>query len=147
EKERDGKKVFVTTQDMELKVLRDGTVVTLRMGAGCEELADGTILAVSATQYLGSMKVTLYGKVERDKLIIHAGDGKELKRLPWDDTAIGLYAQERIWKDKKVEPGDRLRFTNFELMLEKALLARGVVGQREETDVLEVKKDDPKAKA
>jgi hypothetical protein len=147
EVQRGQQKLLVTTQDMSLKILRDGAVVTLRMEAGCEEKSDGSIVSVSATQYLGPAKLTIIGKVTGRELVVQSADGKELKRLPWDDKAIGLYAQDRLWKDKRVKPGDKFQFTNFELLIEKALLARATVGEMDETDVLEQKKDDPKGKA
>src|SRR5262249_23403846 len=109
--------------------------------------ADGTVVGVSSTQILGPVKIVALGKVEGKQLVVRGADGKELERLPWDDTAVGLYAQERMWQQKKVKPGDRFNFTNYELAIKKALLVRVVVGEMEDADVLEVKKDDPKAKA
>jgi hypothetical protein len=142
--ERDGKKLFKTTQAMKLKVRRDMKVVELTMENTVEETADGTVVGVSMLS--GPAKVTLNGRVEGDKLIVQGEGGRELKRLPWDANAIGLYAQDRTWKEKKVKPGDRFAFTTFELGLEKAFKMNVVVKDMEDTVVLEVNKADPKGK-
>ncbi len=147
ETERDGKKLFVTTQTMSLKVKRDGKVVELKMDNGVEETADGKVAGVAVTMYTGDKALTVTGRVEGDKLVMRGDDNRELKRLPWDATALGLYAQDRVWKEKKVKPGDRFDFTNYELSIEKAFKVNVAVKDAEETDLLEVKKDDLKGKA
>ncbi len=147
ETERDGKKLFVTTQTMNLKVKRDGKVVELKMDSGAEETADGKLVGVSVTMYTGPAKLTVTGRVEGDKLVVVGDGGRELKRLPWDADALGLFAQDRAWKEKKVKPGDHFEFTNYELAIESAFKVKVVVKGEEETDLLELNKDDPRPKA
>jgi len=144
--ERDGKKLFVTTQTMSLKVRREGNVVELKMDNGEEETSDGKVVGVVLTQYLGPAKLTVTGQVEGDNLVLRS-NGRELKKLPWDAKVLGLYAQDRIWKEKKVKPGDQFEFVNFELAVEKAFKVKVVVKDKEETDVLEVTPGEPKPKA
>jgi hypothetical protein len=146
ETERDGKKFYKTTQVMNLKVRRDMKVVEVTMENSVEETPDGKVVGVGMSMLQGPAKLALTGRVEGDKLVVFNQGGQELKRLPWDDTALGLYAQERVWKDKKVKPGDRFDFTTFELGLEKALTMRVVVKEMEDTVILEATKADPKEK-
>jgi hypothetical protein len=143
--ERDGKKLFETTQELRLKIKRDDSLVLLKMDNTVEETADGKVLGMSVTMYTPG-KMTVSGRVEGDKLVMLSG-GRELKRLPWDASSIGLYAQDRAWREKKVKAGDRFDFTTFELAIEKAFKMRVTVKNVEPTDVLEVKKGDPKMKA
>ena len=137
ETERDGKKVYITTQLMSLNVLRDKKQVELRFENGQEETADGKVLAVFMTLFQGPGKLTVNGRVKGDKLIVQA-NGAE-RELPWDPKVLGLYAQERLWKDKKVKAGDMFEFVNYELAVGKAFTVKNIVKKVEETDVLEVK--------
>ena len=147
ETERDGKKLFITTHAISLKVKRGGETVEMKMEDGVEETPEGKVVSVSTTMYTGAAKLTVTGRVEGDKLVIRGAGGRELKRLTWDANALGPYAQDRVWKEKKLKPGARFEFTNFELDIEKAFKISISVKEMEETIVLEAKKADPKAKA
>ena len=52
---------------------------------------------------------------------------------------IGLAAQERIFAEKKVKPGDQFTYLSFEPTLQVVVTQRVTVKEPEEVDVLEVK--------
>ena len=137
--ERDGKKLLACTQAMHLGVKREGNVVTVRIETGDEETADGKVVGVSLTQFAGKDKLTQTGRVEDGQLVIRTSPGDEVRKLPWDDSAIGLAAQERIFAERKVKPGDEFSYLGFEPTLQAATTVRVTVKEPEEVDVLEVK--------
>jgi hypothetical protein len=144
EVERDGKKLIRTSLAMNLKLKRYKEVVALRMETGCDETAEGKVVGVSMTQFLDKGKLTLAGEVRDGKLLVKSPNDPTGKAVPWNDDALGLYAQDRMYQQRKVKPGDRFDFLNYELALMAPLKVRVVVKDPEEVDLLEVKKDDGK---
>ncbi len=137
--ERDGKKLLASTQAMQLGVKREGAVVTIRVETGDEETADGKVVGVSMTQFAGKDKLVQTGRVEDGQLVLRTSPGDEVRKLPWDDTVIGLAAQERVFAEKKVKPGDQFTYLSFEPTLQVVVTQRVTVKGPEEVDVLEVK--------
>jgi hypothetical protein len=142
EVERDGKKLTHTSLAMNLRIKRYNEVVTLRMETGCDETAEGKVVGVWMTQYLDKGKLTQTGEVRNGKLVVRAPNDPNGKALPWNDEAIGLYAQDRMFQQRKVKPGDRFDFLNYELALTAPVKVRVAVKDPEEVDLLEVKKGD-----
>ena len=137
--ERDGTKLLDCTQAMQLGVKREGNVVTVRVETGDEETADGKVVGESLTQFAGKDKLTQTGRVEDGQLILRTSPGDEVRKLPWDDSVIGLAAQERIFADKEVKPGDQFTYLSYEPTLQVVTTMRVTVKEPEEVDVLEVK--------
>ena len=137
--ERDGKKLLSCTQAMQLGIKREGAVVTVRVETGDEETADGKVVGVSLTQFAGKDKLTATGRVEDGQLVLRTSPGDDVRKLPWDDSVIGLAAQERIFADKKAKPGDQFTYLSFEPTLQVVTTVRVTVKEPEEVDVLEVK--------
>ena len=137
--ERDGKKLLSCTQAMQLGVKREGNVVTVRVETGDEETADGKVVGVSLTQFAGKDKLTATGRVEDGQLVLRTSPGDDVRKLPWDDSVIGLAAQERIFAEKKAKPGDQFTYLSFEPTLQVVTTMRVTVKEPEEVDVLEVK--------
>lgn len=132
----DGEKVFATTLSMNLRIRRYNAVVPLRMELSLEETADGKVLGVSMTHHLDKGTVVQTGKVEGGKLWIRIGQAPRAQGFAWDDRAIGLAAQERIFKEKQVKPGDRFSYLNYELSLLTPLTLHVTVKEPEEVDLL-----------
>jgi hypothetical protein len=146
EVERGGKKVLVTTLRMNLAIKRYNSVVPVRMELTSEETADGKVLALAQTQYVGKDRLVQIGRVEGDKLVVRSGNEAEGKKLPWNDKAIGMARQDQLFREHKVKPGDRFDYLNYELALATAVPVRVTVKEVEETDLLEAKKDGMKIK-
>jgi hypothetical protein len=137
--ERDGKKLLACTQAMRLGVKREGKVVTLRVETGDEETADGQVVGVSLTQFAGDGKLTQTGRVEDGQLVLRTSASDEVRKLPWDDSVIGLARQERYFADKKAKPGDQFVYLSYEPTLQAVTTVRVTVKEAEEVDVLVVK--------
>jgi hypothetical protein len=136
--ERDGKKLFRTSQELRLTLKRYEEVSEIRMESGTEEDADGKVDAVFMTQYLQGKKLVVTGKVKGNLLRMNADNGRIEKDVPWNDEAIGMYKQERLFHDRKVKPGDELTFSSYEPTISSSVTIRATVKEEEETEVLRV---------
>ncbi len=136
--ERDGKKLYRTTLAMELSIKRYNAVVTLRMETGTEETPDGKVRRLWQTQFVDRGQTVLSGTVEGGELVVRAANDPDGRRVPWNDAVLGMYAQERLFQDKKARAGDRFEYLNYELGLLSAVKVKAVVKEPEEVDLLEV---------
>jgi hypothetical protein len=137
ELERDGKKVLRTTLAMNLTVRRYNSVVPLKIETSTDETLDGKVLGLSLTQYLDKgKKVEQTAQVEDDQLVIRTTNAADEKKVPWNKDAIGLYQQQRIFQLRKVNPGDRFEYLNYELAIPIVTTVRVTVQQPETVDVL-----------
>src|SRR5262249_35417556 len=134
--ERDGKKLFRTSQELRLTLKRYQQVGEIRMESGTEEDAEGKVDAVFMTQYLEGKKLVVTGKVNGDLLHIRGDNGRIDKDVPWNGEAIGLYKQERLFREKKAAPGDTITFSSYEPTISSSVTVRAVVRKEEQTDVL-----------
>jgi hypothetical protein len=137
--ERDGKKLFRTSQELRLTLKRYQQVAEIRMESGTEEDVDGKIAAVFMTQYQPGKKIVVTGQVEEDGLRIRDNKGMS-KLVPWNDEAVGIYRQERLFRERKVKPGDTLTYHSYEPTISSSVTIRATVKDEEETDVLRVDK-------
>jgi hypothetical protein len=139
ETERDGMKVLETTTELSLTVKRFQTVIELRMKTGTVETPDGKVLGVSMTQYLGNQRTLLMtGTVEGKQLHVQvSGMVKNDKTIPWDDQVLGLYAQQNLYKDRKVRAGDLFSYSSYEPVFASVITNQVAVKNKEEVDVLE----------
>ncbi len=113
--ERDGVKLYHTTVQLKLKVKRFRQVIQLRMDNGTIETATGHVVGTFMRQYLGEKKrLELRGTLNGNQLDLTLDGTKKLKPAPWDKKVVGLYAQERLLKKKKIKPGDEFSFRSFE---------------------------------
>jgi hypothetical protein len=130
--ERDQKKVFRTTVDLNLTMKRFKDTIHLRMETGTEETADGKVTGVFMRQYLGKKQVLhLVGTVSGKELLLRMADGPALKPAPWNDKVVGLFRQQRLFKDRKVKPGDKFEFLSFEPSVNLVVTVRAHVKELE----------------
>ncbi|HMF15248.1 MAG TPA: transglutaminase family protein, partial [Gemmataceae bacterium] len=134
--ERDGKKLFRTIQELRLTLKRYQQVGEIRMESGTEEDAEGKVDAVFMTQYLEGKKLVVTGKVNGDLLHIRGDNGRIDKDVPWNSEAIGLYRQERLFREKKAAPGDTITFSSYEPTISSSVTVHAVVRKAEQTDIL-----------
>jgi hypothetical protein len=137
EVERDGKKVYRTTQEMNLLVKRYKEVVRLRIESSVDETAEGKVVGLTLTQFTDKGKFAITGTVQNDKLVLKPEGDLKGKTLPWDDKAVGPYKQERLLAERKAKAGDKLEFLSFEPSLLTAVTVRAAVKPAEEIDLLE----------
>jgi hypothetical protein len=141
EAKRAGKKVIHTVQRINFVIKRYGSVIPIRLDQTSEETADGKVLALVTTQYLGTdRKVTMAGVVKAGKLTYAGADGTE-QTLDWHNDAVGQYWQEVVFQQKKVKAGDRFHFLAYDLMLPGSFTVRVAVKESETVDRLVPKKE------
>jgi hypothetical protein len=146
--QRDGRKIFHTTQYIHLTLKRYEGVVTARMAMTSDETADGKVVGLSSIQYLDKdRKIVQTGQVEGDKLIVRTASDPDGKEVPWNDNVIGYYGQEVLFQAHKVKAGDRFRFLEYHLQLATVLRQQVVVKDAETRPVLASDKDDAEGKA
>lgn len=140
---RDGQKYYCTTSELNLTVKRFQDTASLRMETGTEEDADGKVTAVSMRQFLGKDQETVMeGTVEGKGLRILVHDvrgGEKVERLdktnPWDESVLGLYRQQFMYKQRKVKPGDRFDYLSYEPTLTLVVKTQVMVQDFEEVVV------------
>jgi transglutaminase-like putative cysteine protease len=134
--ERDGMRLFRTSQELRLTLKRYQEVGEIRMESGTEEDADGKVDAVFMTQYLQGKKLVVTGKVKGDQLEMNIDNGRARKNVPWNEEAIGLYRQERLFRERKAKPGDLITFSSYEPTISSSVTVRAIVKKEEEIDIL-----------
>jgi len=139
--DQDGGKVLRTSLSINLAIKRYGAVVKLRVITGNDETPTGQVVGLFLTHYLDQGKVVQTGRVEGDELVVSTPTDSEGKRVPWDKRVLGLHRQQELFRERKVKPGDRFRYRNFELMLLKAVPVTVTVKEPEEVDLLKAVRD------
>jgi transglutaminase-like putative cysteine protease len=149
ERRRDGQKIYHTTRYMHLTLKRYEGVITQRLALSTDETSEGKVVGVSMTHYLDQdRKIVQSGRVEGDKLIVRTPSDPDGKAVPWDkDSVLGYYAQERLFQDRKVKAGDRIRYRDYQLPLLTAVSLQVVVKEPEEKELLAAQKDGDEVKA
>jgi hypothetical protein len=133
--ERDGKKVLITTLEMDLTIKRYNAVARLRMENGTEETESGKVLAVFMTQYLDAgQRLILKGFVEDDQLHVTVDNGRIDKKIPWNDDVIGLHKQEKLFDKRNVNPGDKIKYFSYEPTLNTVVTVRAIVKEKEQVE-------------
>lgn len=114
--EKDGKKIHKTVSELKLTLKRFKDIIELRMESGTDEDAEGRVVAIYMKQYLGKeQKRVMVGTVKGKQLHLLVDGGKTLdKKVPWNDDVVGLYRQERLFKEQNVKPGNKFSYKCFE---------------------------------
>jgi hypothetical protein len=136
--ERDGKKILRATMELNLTLKRNNDVVTLRMETGDEEDLEGHVLGVFTRHYLGKQQVLhLAGAVVGKQLLLRrlGKNGGTLKPAPWNDKVVGLARQQRLFKERRLKPGDKFDFQAFEPAVNLPVTLRAVAREQEEVAV------------
>jgi transglutaminase-like putative cysteine protease len=143
EVERDGAKFFQATVEMDLRIKRYNATVQLRMITSNEETPDGKVTAVSMTQFLDRGKqLVLKGTVEGTQLHLKVDDPPIDKKIPWNDEVIGLYRQEQLFRQRKLKPGEAVKYLSFEPSLSTVVTIHATVKSEEEVDVLQARRGE-----
>jgi hypothetical protein len=132
--------VFTTKRNIRLTVKRYGSVLPIEIEQTCTERPDGSVLTLGLNQSLGKDKQTaMTARVEGKKLLIQTGPAE--RRIDWDPSCLGLYAQEQLFVRNQLKPGDTFRFFTFELSAEILLGLKVTVKPAEEVDRLVLQGD------
>ncbi|HKA56041.1 MAG TPA: hypothetical protein VKJ47_20505, partial [Candidatus Binatia bacterium] len=131
---RPGEKRLVTVIELNLTVKRFQEKVQLRMETGTEETASGKVTAVSMRQFLGKeQQLYMRGTVQGDQLHVKVEGGRRLdKKIPWNDTVIGLGRQDQLFRERQVKPGDRFSYLTYEPTITAVVTNRVTVKEYED---------------
>ena len=68
----------------------------------------GKVTGVWMRQYQGDQQqLLIQGTVTEDQLAVTIeGKARQEKKIPWDDRVLGLYGQERLFREHKVKSGE-----------------------------------------
>ncbi len=144
--ERDGQKLFRTTKTMSLTIKRYKSVVNQRLIAATEETSDGKVVSESLTLFHDGGQITQSGRVEGDQLVVRTPSDPTGRTVPWNDKVLGLYRQERLFQDRKVKPGDRFQFLDYQLPFLSVVTMDVAVKDPQEIDILAAKKEGEASK-
>jgi transglutaminase-like putative cysteine protease len=142
EVDRNGQKILRTTVDFHLTVKRNADVVQLQAQTGTDETPEGKVVGTFMRQVLGANKERIIVGLVKGKQLELLQDGKPnvLKPAPWDDRVLGLFRQDSVLADKKVQPGDTFSFQSFEPQVNVVVRMDVAVKTREEVELLDKKK-------
>lgn len=144
DKKTSGKgEAFVTTLNMNLQIKRYGSVVSTKMDTSTTEDAQGKIQAMTLTQHLDMGEALTTARIEGSKMFVKAPGAQTEREIPFDTETIGPRKQEALLREKKVQPGDSIKYKSFEASLLMVTNIEAKVRQMEEIDVFVVDKDDP----
>lgn len=140
--ERDGQKYYHVTTKLNLAIKRNGATIQLRMDTGNEETPQGKVTGVWMRQYQGDQEqFVLTGTVREGKLEVAVeGKSRQEKKVPWDERAMGLYRQERLFQERKVQPGDRFPLFSYEPTINRVVENWVTVKDFEEVEVFKARK-------
>jgi transglutaminase-like putative cysteine protease len=128
-------KRFRTTVELHLTVKRFNDTIQLRMDTGTEEIAGGKVVGVFTRQYLGKDKLLVRtGTVKGQQLFLSEDGQAGARPVLWDDQALGLYRQHRLFQERQVKPGDRFDYVSYELAINRPVLTHVTVQGYDEVE-------------
>ena len=102
---------------------------------GSHETTAGAVTGVFMKQYVGkNQALEIQGKVNGKSLVLTLNQKNPLDPAPWNDSVIGFAKQQRLFKDKQIEPGDQFSYLAFEPSINLVVTVRG---QAKEYEVLD----------
>lgn len=128
----------VGTVELRLSVARLNDTVSLGMDTGTIESTDGKVRGTFMKQYLGKAQtLDIKGVVNGDQLVLTLANAKKpLDPAPWNDKVVGVAGQQKLFRDRKVEPGDRFSYLSFEPSINLVLTTRVDVKDFESIETL-----------
>jgi hypothetical protein len=132
--ERDGGTVHRFTQKMHLTVRRFGETARTEAVIGDETTPEGKLVGVFMSQSLGqNQRLELTGKVEGKslKVRVQGSTGTFERSIPWPDDVISLLAEQNLPRDRKLKPGERISYRQFQPIVNNVIKVDMTVGDYE----------------
>ena len=129
-------KYILAATKMELRMQRFGQTMEMRFYMADTETESGQVRGFLIRQTLSKgQELTRRGKIVGNQLVLTTEitnrEPKETK-MPWDDRVIGLYAQERLFANRRVRPHMAFDFIKFEPTFDTYLTVHVTVKDYEE---------------
>lgn len=124
------------SQKMHLTIRRFGQTARTEAIIGDETTPDGKIVGVFMSQDLGqNQRLELSGKVEGKilKVRVKGADGNDFEReIRWPDGVISLLAEQNLPRDRKLKPGERITYRQFQPIVNNVIQVDLTVGDYEQ---------------
>ena len=135
--EKDGRKLFHTTAELDLSVKRFNDTARIYMESGTDETEDGKVTGVSMRQLIAKgQELVLTGTVEDGELHVKMQGGPPMdKKIRWSPQVVGLYREQTIYQDKKVKPGDKFSYLHYEPQVNAVLPIKVKVKDSEDVSI------------
>lgn len=131
-------------EEMRLTIHRFGSPMLLQFKMTMQETPQGQVRQFTHRQTMGrDEELVRSGLVERGKLKMtkEMGDNPpEEKAYPWNDQALGLYAQEQIYCKRELKAGDQFEFRSFVPEFNAVLTTGVTIAEKQPTELLGGKK-------
>lgn len=139
---RGDRTILRATTELNLTVKRFQDTINLRMETGNDETEEGKVTSVFMKQFLGKdQQAHMIGTVADDRLHVRVTGGRKLeKTIPWNSEVLGMYAQEKMVRDRKVKPGDELSYLSYEPTVTAVVTTKVAVKDFEMVEVRGAKK-------
>jgi hypothetical protein len=149
EVDRGGQKHYETSMVLDLTLRRFKDIARQRLETGTLETADGKVLSVWMSQGLAKdQKLVLSGQVDGNQLKVKVAGTMNLERtIPWDDSVVGLYREQQLFKQYQVRPGARFRYQHYEPLINSVVTIEVAVKDHEELEINGVKEKLLRAEA
>ncbi len=138
------RKVIEASTEMDLKLVRNRQTIRQNFSVGNHETPEGRVLTTVMRQELAKdHRILIQGRVDGNQLAVRVEFGTnppEERMVPWDKEALGLYAQERLFRDKKPKPNTTFAFKRYEPVFNSVLKSTVEVKDFEEVSLLGGKK-------
>ncbi len=133
---QNGAKVTRVTRELRIKFKREGQVAELKADTGTEETEEGKVIGVFMKQWIGKEQALAWrGEVDQTgskiKIKVESTTKREFDN-PWNAKVIGLLAESTLFRDKKIEPGDKFRYVFYEPSLSSAVGVNVIVKDEKE---------------
>jgi transglutaminase-like putative cysteine protease len=113
----DERKVLRTRVELNLSVQRGRDTAKLRVENGTDENPEGKVTGVFMRYFLAkNQELIVQGTVDGDTLHVKfkGAKGDREADKPWNDRVVGLYRQERLFREHKVKPGKSFDYLSYE---------------------------------
>jgi transglutaminase-like putative cysteine protease len=137
---QDDQKILHTIKELNLTVRRNDDTASIRAEVGTDETESGSVVGVFMKYYLAKgLAMVVRGTVEDGMLHVQSdpdSKGPQLdKRIPWNNRVVGLYRQDRIFKERRVKPGDQFAYLSYEPEVTNVVTTRVSVKDFEEVPI------------
>jgi transglutaminase-like putative cysteine protease len=128
------------TSRLQLTLLRFGQELHLAFTVSNYETAEGKVRSFMVEEGLSKeQRIVRRGVVEGKQLrnIVQFGTNPPTeKQMPWNDEAVGLYAQEQLFQRRKIEPNSHFDLRRFESVFDAVLTTQVLVKEPEVVTLL-----------
>jgi Transglutaminase-like superfamily len=115
---QNGKKTVRVTRELSIKFKRDGQLAELKAETGTEETEEGKVVAVFMKQWIGKEQALSWrGEVDKTgtklQIKVEAATKREFE-TPWEAKVLGQSAESTLFRDRKIESGNRFSYQFYE---------------------------------